>query len=186
MDTIEHVNPDGDRVTIQVSDSGRNIVIGDNVTIGENVFLWDGTVIGDGVTIKQNCQFGRGVRLGEGVHIGRDSHLGYTTVGKGSYLEGEAHTQMDVNIGERVRIGFYCDLGPGVVIEDDVSIGERFTTVSYTTIKSGSQFGNFVHLDRDITIGEKVIIENGVCLFGEQEVPDFAQVSYTAPVVHVR
>ena len=185
MHTIEHINPDGSTVSVKVGDLLRPS-IGEHVTIGQNVFLWGGTVIGDWVTIMDGCQFGIDVIIGQGGYIGRDSHLTGTTIGQGVWLEGKAQAEPYVTIGDRVRIGFDCTLGPIIKIEDDVTIGGRFTTVSYTTIKAGAHIGDYVHLDRDITIGEKTIVENGVNLFGQQEVPKHSRVSYQAPLVRVR
>ncbi len=58
MKTVEHVNPDGNKVRVKLGDG---VTLGDRVKLGDGVKLGDRVKLGDGVTL------GDWVTLGDGV-----------------------------------------------------------------------------------------------------------------------
>ncbi len=131
----------------------NNSIIGETVKIGENTVIEPFCYIDNDVVIGNNCCIMTGAKIRKHVVIGDNCVLRENCVigGWGFGFEKDNN-----NMYQRLpHIG-------GVVIEDDVEIGE-FTavcagTIDPTVIRSGVKIDNLVHIAHNCVIGENTAI----------------------------
>ena len=84
---------------------------------------------------------------------------GDAIIGEDSIIYPFTIIESDVRIGSNCKVGPFCHLRPGAVIEDDVEIG-NFLEVVRTRIKKGAKAKHFAYLG-DSSIGKSVNIGAG-------------------------
>jgi acetyltransferase-like isoleucine patch superfamily enzyme len=83
-----------------------------------------------------------------------------------------------ITIGERVLVGAYSHLGPGVQIGADcfleyaVRVGANSTVGAGTRIGAGSSIYNTVHIGAGVTIGKGCLIPSGIRISDGARIPD--------------
>lgn len=139
---------------------GENVHIGEFCFIGENVEIGSGTIIKNNVSIECPAKIGKNVIISSGVVIGEDG-FGYFT---------------DIH-GKRKRVPH---IG-GVIIEDDVRIGENVCVsrgcLGNTTIGRGAQIDSLTHIAHNVCIGEGAHIVCNVCLNGSCKIGNEAWIA---------
>jgi bifunctional UDP-N-acetylglucosamine pyrophosphorylase/glucosamine-1-phosphate N-acetyltransferase len=115
------------------------VVVGTDVVLHPNTYLRGQSVIGD------RCEIGPGAEV-------IDSELGEETRVWWSVVEG-------VRTGPRVRIGPYCRVRPGTVLEAEVALGS-FAEVKNSHLGERTQMHHFSYLG-DATLGSGVNVGAG-------------------------
>ena len=135
----------------------KGAVIGENVTIGpfgyidQDVFVGDNCIIGPRVTILRYTTLGKNCRVHCGAVLGdlpQDTNFG----------------------GERS----YVIIGSNCLIREGVTIHRGTQPESATKVGNGCFLMGFSHCAHNVTLGEKVVLANGVLLGGYAEVGDGA------------
>jgi len=96
-----------------------------SVKIGKGVIVLPGCIIADDPIIKDNVFIGQGVVIGHGSVINNDCLIG-----------GRASLGADVDIDERVLVGWASVIGPKVKVGKDSIIGAGAVVLSDTADKS--------------------------------------------------
>jgi UDP-N-acetylglucosamine acyltransferase len=129
----------------------KNVVIEPFVNIEKNVTIGDGTWIGSNVTIMEGVQIGKNCRIFPGAVVGaipQDlKYAGEDTV---------------VKIGNNTTVREFCTINRGTKANWETTIGNDTLLMAY------------VHVAHDCTIGNNVILANGVTLGGHIEIDDWA------------
>ena len=107
----------------------------------------------DDVAIDVGCVFEGAVRLASGVSVGAHCVLKNVTVGAATQVLSFSYLE-DATIGADCRVGPYARLRPGVVLADDVHIG-NFVEVKASSIGRGSKANHLAYIG-DTTIGAHV------------------------------
>ena len=148
----------GEGVEVPPSTSiGANVVIHAGSEIGDGVVIQDGAVIGknpvlgprssasraeatptrlaDGAAVLTGAVIFAGARLGRGAIVGDQCHLRERSViGPGSVIGRGSAIDIDVVVGEGVRIQSNCYLTGNTVVEDHVFVGPSVTTTNDNTM----------------------------------------------------
>jgi bifunctional UDP-N-acetylglucosamine pyrophosphorylase/glucosamine-1-phosphate N-acetyltransferase len=113
---------------------------------------------GRDVQIDVNCVFEGTVRLGDRVHVGPNCVLRNVTIGADTEIL--AFCQLDeAAIGERCRVGPFSRTRPGVVLGDQVHIG-NFVELKASRIGAGSKANHLSYIG-DAEVGARVNIGAG-------------------------
>jgi acetyltransferase-like isoleucine patch superfamily enzyme len=105
--------------------SGHHIVIREHSNIGINVVFGSFASCDGHTTIGQNTHIGQYVMLAHGAQIGEGCFIGgHTVFATNKYMVPELDEDCDsATIGNFVRIGLGCTIGPNVVVGDSAIIG---------------------------------------------------------------
>lgn len=139
--------------------------------------------LGDGVVIEPFAVIGPGVTLGAGVWIGHHAVVdGLTTVGAGckvfySAVVGAAPQDLKY-AGEATRV----EIGPRTIIREFATIHRGTVASGVTRIGSDALLMAYTHVAHDCTIGDRVIMANGVQLGGHVHIGDWAIIGGLTPV----
>lgn len=113
------------------------------------------------------------VRVGAGTLIGEYVHLICSYQPRSKLL-----VVGEIEIGDRVLVGAYSHIGPGVRIGADcqleyaVRIGARSTVGAGTSIGAGSSIYNLVRIGDGVTIGKGCLIPSGARIPDGATIPD--------------
>ncbi len=133
--------------------------LGENVSVGHNSLIEDDVVVGNDVEIANNVTLNNGTRVANGCKLST-----------GVCLSTIPH---DLRHDNKYSI---CEIGDNTIIRE-------YTTVSHgTQLTRKSSIGKncfimaYVHIPHDTTVGNGVIISNGVHTGGHVEIGDFANI----------
>jgi len=113
---------------------------------------------GRDVWIDVNCVFEGAVALGDGVRIGPNCVLRNVSVDADTEILGFSYLD-GASIGRRCRIGPFARMRPGVVLADQVHIG-NFVELKASRIGSGSKANHLSYIG-DTEIGNRVNVGAG-------------------------
>lgn len=102
----------------------RGISIGKDVQIAPYAMIGDNVTIADRVTLGEECTVDDGCVIGEGTRI-----------------------------GDRTAVGLHCNVGKGVVIDDDAFIDDR------CTLADGVSVGHDTEVGRETKAAEGVVLD---------------------------
>ncbi|MBN2014534.1 MAG: N-acetyltransferase [Candidatus Altiarchaeota archaeon] len=133
--------------------------------------------------VSEKAVIGEGTRIWHFAQVRENSKIGKNCIiGKSSYID------VDVKIGDRVKIQNFVSVYHGVVVEDDVFLGPSMTftndmypraansdfKVYQTLVKKGASIGANSTIICGTTIGRYAMIGSGSVVTGD--VPDHALV----------
>ena len=143
--------------------------------------------IGDGVKLGAFCVVGANVTIGAGTELMSHAVVdGYTTVGDECVIHPFAR------VGGRTQDLKYNGGAPGVVIGNKTVIRECVTVNAathdgeMTRVGSGCLLMAYSHVAHACSVGDAVILANGVQLAGDAVVEDFAILEGLAGIVQFR
>ena len=149
----------------------RTALIDPTAKLGQDVSVGPYAIIGPHVTVAARCAIAahavleRNVRLGSGVKVGYGSVIG----GDPQDLKYKGEETW-VEVGEDTIIRDYCTINRGTTATGKTTVGERCFIMTY------------VHIAHDCTIGNDVILANGIQMAGHVAVDDRAIVSGLTPI----
>ncbi len=148
--------------------------------------------MGEGATISELAVISGDAALGEGVEVGPFSVIeGRVSIGNNTRIGPHCYIREGTNIGSRCVIGsgakigifptgFPVDKDTGVLIGDNVEVGENATIERASRAGAKTQIGGNsrilpgVHVGHNCTIGSYVFLTNGVKLAGYVTIGDGA------------
>lgn len=139
--------------------------IEDDVQIGPFTIVEADVVIKKGTRIDSHVFIGNGSRIAEGCHIHKGAVV--ATLPQDLKFGGESTL---FEIGAHTTIREFCTLNRGTVAHGKSSIGEKCLLMAYA------------HVAHDCSIGNNVIMANGVQLGGHVTIEDFAIIGGMTPV----
>lgn len=142
--TIKNGTILGDRISLDVKNDGKGIILHKDVTIGHSTIF---SCIGERITVGEETVIGNYCRLGslEGLTLGKN-----VIIGDNSYIVGAGHDfdSLDIPI---IKQNVACK-GPNV-IGDNVVIGQRVTVLDGITIGPGAQIKDDSLVNRNVPAG---------------------------------
>lgn len=138
---------------------GKNVVIednvhfGENVTIGHNSVILEGTYIGDNVSIGANCILG--IRPGGNKKMRKP----------GDSLN-------SLHIYPKTKIGNLVSIYTGVVIQENVFIGDHASIRENVSVGSGSVIGRGAMVELNSQIGKNVTVQTLAYVTGDTILED--------------
>ncbi|HEX9705594.1 MAG TPA: acyl-ACP--UDP-N-acetylglucosamine O-acyltransferase [Gemmatimonadales bacterium] len=138
---------------------GQDVTVGPYAIVGPHVTVADRCAVAAHAVLERNVRLGSGVKVGYGTVIGGDPQdLKYK--GEETWVE----------IGDDTIIRDYCTVNRGTTATGKTTVGERCFIMTY------------VHIAHDCTIGNDVILANGIQMAGHVAVDDRAIVSGLTPI----
>jgi UDP-N-acetylglucosamine acyltransferase len=132
----------------------KNVVIEPFTVIEKNVTIGEGTWIGPNVTIMEGTIIGNNCKIFPGAVIG--------AVPQDLKFKGE---ETKAIIGNNTTIREFVTINRGTIAKGETRVGSNCLLMAY------------VHVAHDCTIGDDVILVNGVTLAGEVIIDDWAIIS---------
>ncbi|MEP0813992.1 MAG: bifunctional UDP-N-acetylglucosamine diphosphorylase/glucosamine-1-phosphate N-acetyltransferase GlmU [bacterium] len=114
------------------------------------------TIAPDTVIMPGTCLLGN-TTIGAGCKIGPDSYIDRSSIGDGCEIL--KSTVNRASVGNRVKIGPFCNVRPETVLEDDVKLGD-FVEIKKARVGRGSKIPHLSYVG-DAVIGERVNIGAG-------------------------
>ncbi|HOT98153.1 MAG TPA: acyl-ACP--UDP-N-acetylglucosamine O-acyltransferase [bacterium] len=139
--------------------------IGDNVQIGAFAIVEGDVAIGEGTTIGPHTLIADGARIGKNCRIHNGAVV--ATLPQDLKFGGEATL---FEIGDNTTIREFATLNRGTAAHGKSSIGSNCLLMAYT------------HVAHDCTVGNNVIMSNGVQLGGHVTIEDWAIIGGMTPV----
>jgi len=133
-------------------DRGVRFELAQNIHIDIDAKIGEGSFIGTGVHLLGNTE------IGEDCFISAFTILENTTVGNGSLIRSHSVIQ-DSAIGKDTQIGPFARLRNGVVIKDNVTVG-NFVEMKKSTVGDNSKIKHLSYVG-DAKVGNKVNIGAG-------------------------
>lgn len=132
-------------------------IIGNNVTVDPFAIIHDGVTIGDDCHIMSNACLMEGTTLGKGCQIFPGAVLG--------------GIPQDLKfVGEKTTV----EIGDNTTIRECVTINRGTQDKWKTTVGNNCLLMAYSHIAHDCSLGDHVILANGVQLAGHVEVGDYA------------
>ncbi len=139
--------------------------IGDNVQIGAFAIVEGDVAISEGTTIGPHTLIANGARIGKNCRIHNGAVV--ATLPQDLKFGGEATL---FEIGDNTTIREFATLNRGTAAHGKSSIGKNCLLMAYT------------HVAHDCTVGDNVIMSNGVQLGGHVTIEDWAIIGGMTPV----
>ncbi|HNY91323.1 MAG: Acyl-(acyl-carrier-protein)--UDP-N-acetylglucosamine O-acyltransferase [bacterium ADurb.Bin431] len=139
--------------------------IGDNVQIGPFAIIEEDVVIGAGTTIGPHVLAANGARIGKNCRIHNGAVV--ATLPQDLKFGGEKSL---FEIGDNTTVREFATLNRGTAAHGKSSIGSNCLLMAYT------------HVAHDCTVGDNVIMANGVQLGGHVTIEDWAIIGGMTPV----
>ena len=128
--------------------------LGEKVSVGPYAVIEKGACIGDGSVVESHVVIKKWARIGEAVKIGHFSVVG----GDPQHLGFDYKTESFVSIGSKTR------LGEGVTVHRSI-----YDNQSTKVGSDGFLMGNS-HVAHDSSLGDRVVLANGVLLGGHVQI----------------
>ncbi|MCF7837141.1 MAG: acyltransferase [Candidatus Marinimicrobia bacterium] len=162
---------------------GRGVVFGARLTLRHphKIELGAGTVLDDNVVLDAKGTDNEGIRIGQGAFIGRDTIL--------SCKNG------DIILGDRVNLGFRCEIFSGSRVE----LADSVLVAAYTYLVGGGHpadrldvpvleqghFSRGIHVETGVWLGAGVIVLDGLRIGAHAIIGAGAVVSRDVPAYHI-
>lgn len=147
-------------------------VIGSHVTMGKGVVIEPGVVIGDDVSIGHYAVIKRDTIIGKGVQIGDLVVLGKMPAANNKMAMKPAQELRPLIIGDGVKIGAHVVIYRGVMIEQDVLIGDLASIRERVAIGKSSIIGRSVTVEPKTVIGNRVTIQTASYITSDMIIED--------------
>ncbi|MCP1354965.1 N-acetyltransferase [Aneurinibacillus migulanus] len=145
---------------------GKNVVMGENVTIESNVMIGDNVIIGNYVVIKKNTIIGNNVKIGDLVVLGKEP-------ASNKKMARKPNTKLPpLEIKDGVTIGCNTVIYYGVVLHEDVLVGDISSIREDVVVGESSIIGRNVMVEPATTIGRKVTIQTGCYITANMIIED--------------
>ena len=145
------------------------LVVGSRTKIGTASICYAAATIGDDVWIADGAIIREGAKIASEVRIGKQVIIEWEAViGRGTRI------QAFTLIGEKMSVGEWVFIGPGVMTMCDRDMLRAGYQVSPPTIKRGARLAGRVTLAPGVTIGEEATVLVGSVVL--HDVPDKAVV----------
>ncbi|WP_047151980.1 acyltransferase [Aneurinibacillus tyrosinisolvens] len=145
---------------------GKNVVLGEHVVIEPGVLVGDNAVIGNYVVIKKGTVLGNDVMIGDLVVLGKEPASSKKMARKPQKTLPPLHVKDNVKIGCNTVI--YC----GVVLDNDVLVGDLASIREEVYVGQSSIIGRNVIVEPNTTIGSRVTIQTGSYITADMVIED--------------
>lgn len=163
--------PDGARLlrgaVIHRLDIAASVSLPGSIALHGDAVLGAGAGIGEGVVLGADVEVGPGVMLPPGVLLMRGARIAALRIADdvvlhgGTVLCGDLVLKRGVQVGRGVMLGAGADIGPHVVLPDDVVV-EPGATVRRLSFYDSVVFGEGVRIAGDLSAGAGVRVASGV------------------------
>jgi UDP-N-acetylglucosamine acyltransferase len=143
----------------------RQAQIGDNVSIGPFAFVEGDVIIEDGTQLGPHVYIADGARIGKNCKIHNGTVV--ATLPQDLKFGGEKTL---FEIGDETVVREFCTLNRGTLAHGKSSIGSHCLLMAYA------------HVAHDCSVGDHVIMANGVQLGGHVTIEDWAIIGGMSPV----
>ncbi|WP_078579803.1 N-acetyltransferase [Salipaludibacillus agaradhaerens] len=150
----------------------ENVEIGKNSSIGEYVVIEKGVIIGDNVTIGHHVVIKEDTVIGDNVKIGSLISLGKRPTTNKKMARKPVSTLAPLKIGHNVTIGDHVVLYRGVMLADDVYIGDLASIREKTIVGEASIVGRSATVENNTVIGKRVTIQTGSYVTADMMIED--------------
>lgn len=174
---------------------GKNLILGENSIIKENAIIGEDVVINKQVIIGNNVTIQDGITIGANSKIWDNSYI-RSNIGNGCVVARGVFIDIEVPIGNNVKIQNRNNITHGVILEDGVFVGPNvtFSNDKYprainsdetlksgsdwvcvkTLVKKGAALGAGCVIVCGVEIGEWAMIGAGAVI--TKDVPNYAMV----------
>jgi acetyltransferase-like isoleucine patch superfamily enzyme len=145
---------------------GENVVVGEHVVIEKNATIGNHVVVGSHVVIKEGTCIGDHAEIGDLVVLGKSPSANKKMARKPIGLLGP------LVIGAGVKIGSNTVIYRGVILENDVLVGDLASIRENVTIGEGSIVGRNAIVEPKTIIGRRVTIQTGCYITSDMVIED--------------
>ena len=150
-------------MTLQSSDLGVNLLLGDGVALGEgvtfgaNVIVFDDTVIGDGCFIQDGAVLGKVPSLSP-TSTAKRGELAPLVLGAGCVISTGAVVYRGTTLGPGCILGDYAGVRERCVLGERVVVGRGSVVENDTTIGDQTKIQTNVYITAYMTIEDRCFI----------------------------